>query len=111
MSIKKTEKENAYWISSISFFAFQFIVIVLFSQRLVRETSILALLIPIFVFALFIGLMLRKKIAFLIAFIWSIVLVVHSFALVFVEFKPLQIIYVIFAIAQAWCLSQVEMVN
>jgi len=100
---------HSYWIASLLFFAAQFIVIILFSQRLVHELGTWTLVVPLILFALFAGLLVRQRIAFVGAFIWSIMVLIHGFALLFIQFHPLQLAYIVFGLAQSWCLSRVAL--
>ena|SRR3989338_9006325 len=104
-------EDSVYWLASAVLFALQLIFALIMLPQLIATIGWTTLIIPLFVFALFVGITLRKRVAFLLGFIWSIVLVIHAFAIILLQFHPLQLGYLSAMLAQSWCLSRVENVQ
>jgi len=101
-------KRNVHWILSIILFAVQLLVVLLFINLLVQDLGLFAIIIPVIILALIVGMYLKMKIGLILCFVWSILLFIHSIILVFVAFQPILILYVIFTLVQSYAVSQIR---
>lgn len=108
MISKEYQRFEIYWTTVVILVAIQFVISLLFVPRLVNNLGTLGVLLPIVVGALLVGVILKHRIMYLLTFIWSILILIHSIILLIINYNHWFIVYLAFAILQVYIVSQTE---
>jgi len=91
------QKKRLPWKITLCLLAIQLVTLLILLPTFIRENNWLALLVPIFVVVLLVGDYKKNKIAYILTFIWSILLIAHALILLVLHFHYAYIVYLIFA--------------
>jgi hypothetical protein len=86
--------------------AIQLIALLILLPTFIRENNWFALIALVFVAGLLVGDYKKNKIAYILTFIWSILLIAHALILLVLHFHYAYIIYLIFAAVFVAAVSQ-----
>lgn len=107
--LKMINKKRWPWILTMALMAVQLIVVLLLLPVLARELNWLVILIPVIIALLLIGSYKRIKTAYILTFVWSILLLVHAIILIVLRFHYAYIIYLAFAAVFIIAVSQTSL--
>ena len=107
-SLLNDKNKNLYWAISVLLFTVQFVSIALFSQLLFVDMGYWFVAVALIVLTIIIGMVYRQRIAFMVGFGWSILLLIHSVFTIFTLFGWASAFYLLFAIAQCFFVTQTE---
>ncbi len=108
-NIFKQEAAKHYYLISIVILSIQLLLILLFTKELISDLGLLAITLPVLLLALYAGALLKKKTAFILLFVWSIMVLLHSVTLILINVGFAYIIYALLASVQIWAVSQTRL--
>lgn len=97
------------WIIVNVLLGIQALVLFLMLPGFIRDLGWPSVILPIIVSALLIGSLLKNRIAFLLVFIWSVIVAVHAITLLIINTNWLYTLYIAFAAFQIYMISQTKL--
>ena len=91
------KKKRLPWKITLIMLIAQLVTLLILLPTFIRENNWLALIALVFVAALLVGDYKKRRIAYILTFIWSILLIAHALILLVLHFHYAYIIYLIFA--------------
>jgi len=100
------KKKRLPWIITLCMLAAQLVTLLILLPTFIRENNWFAIIALGFVVAILVGDYKKSRLAYILTFIWSIVLVAHALILIALHFHYAYIIYLIFAAVFVAVVSQ-----